>query len=302
MILVVCPNPSVDTFAVLETLTLGNTNRFSEVKEFPGGKGVHVAFALHELGAKVSLMGFWAGANGSWIKEQCRNVGLEVNGVELEGNTRKCYTIQSMDDRLDHTEFLEPGPSLGQAEFDLFLSQFQEQVKVAETVVISGSWPVNSPTDATKTLVKICNQYNKPVILDCTGVQLENALTSDLAILHLNEHEYQIASQKLADKLSKVEILAITKGKEGLFLKHQDQTLHGNVKLSQVISSVGSGDCLTAGLALAFTESRSLEEMVRYGVACGAANCLRADLGMLYRQDFERLITEVTIKALAYEA
>ncbi|UJP66586.1 1-phosphofructokinase family hexose kinase [Mongoliitalea daihaiensis] len=302
MILVVCPNPSVDTFAVLETLTLGNPNRFSEVKEFPGGKGVHVAFALRELGAKVVLTGFWAGANGSWIKEQCKQIGLEVSGVELEGNTRKCYTIQSMDDKIDHTEFLEPGPMMGAADFNLFISQFEEQVKGAETVVISGSWPVKSPTDATETLVKICNQYNKPVILDCTGVQLENALNRDLTILHLNESEYAVASQELADKLSKVGILAITKGREGLFLKHQDQMLHGNVKLAQIISSVGSGDCLTAGLALAFTESRSLEEIVRYGVACGAANCLRADLGMLYRQDVESLIAQVTIKALAYEA
>ncbi|SDD81994.1 tagatose 6-phosphate kinase [Pricia antarctica] len=49
MILAVCPNPSIDTYAWLTVFKKGQANRISGMMEFPGGKGIHVAMALKEL-------------------------------------------------------------------------------------------------------------------------------------------------------------------------------------------------------------------------------------------------------------
>ena len=39
----------------------------------------------------------------------------------------------------------------------------------------------------------------------------------------------------------------------------------------------------------------TFENMLRMGVACGGANCLREDLGMLYLEDVKKLFPEVDI-------
>ncbi len=300
MILVVCPNPSIDTYAQLEELKFGEPNRFINIQEFPGGKGVHVALALQEMGAKVSLLGFWAGPNGEWIKSECKKYGVEVGGVGLAGNTRKCYTIQSADQQLDHTEFLEPGPKMDIQSFEAFKKLFAERVKQAQLVIISGSWPVDSAENSCQELVRLCNQNQVDVILDCTGVQLQNALQENVTALHLNEIEYRETKNRMPNELKSVSMLALTKGKDGLELISSQGIIEGKVLLSKVISTVGSGDCLTAGLGFSLANNRELKDHARYAVAFGAANCLRAELGMLYREDVERLLPIIEIKEKKY--
>ena len=300
MILVVCPNPSIDTYAQMECMKFGEPNRFINIQEFPGGKGVHVALALQEMGSKVSLLGFWAGPNGEWVKSQCRDHGVDVGGISLSGNTRKCYTIRSTDEKMDHTEFLEPGPKMDIQSFEAFKELFAEKIKQAQLVIISGSWPLDSAENSCQELVKLCNQNQIDVILDCTGVQLQNALQENIKALHLNENEYEEANDMMTNELKSVSLLALTKGKEGLELISSGGIVEGKVSLSKVISTVGSGDCLTAGLGFSLVNNKDIQDHARYAVAFGAANCLRAELGMLYREDVERLLPIIEIKEKKY--
>ena len=69
MILCVCPNPSIDTISWVNQVVPAKINRIAKQKEFPGGKGVHVALAIKEIGERSAVIGFWAGASGSWIKK-----------------------------------------------------------------------------------------------------------------------------------------------------------------------------------------------------------------------------------------
>lgn len=48
-ILVVCPNPSIDTYAWIDGFANGVPNRIKREDRYPGGKGLHVAMALAEL-------------------------------------------------------------------------------------------------------------------------------------------------------------------------------------------------------------------------------------------------------------
>ena len=297
MILTVCPNPSVDTFAYLPLIKLGLSNRIEKIKEFPGGKGIHVALALQELGAEVELMGIWAGATGSWIKNSCTNQGVKLSGIDIQGSTRKCFTFITTESESDHTEILEPGPQLNEIDFHEFLENYKNSLRKASMVCISGSWPSGSPQDACQQLVKLANQGNVKVFLDCTGVQLKNALKEEVFGLHLNESEYFEACKDFGDDaFEKIECLALTKGKEGLELRFNNRQIHAKVILDKVISTVGSGDCLTAGVCFSVEKDMSTEEIAKFGVACGAANCLREDLGMLYKNDVVTLYDRVEIK------
>jgi tagatose 6-phosphate kinase len=301
MILSVCPNPSIDAYAWLESFEVGQANRIADIKEFPGGKGIHVAMAIKELGGSASIFANWAGANGEWIKKAPQLADIASTGIEIKGNNRKCYTFRSADKSLNNTELLEPGPILTTSDWERFLARFGISVKSCNLVCMSGSLPVGAPDNAYWQLLKICEKEGKKAILDCSGLQLEHALKTNFFGLHINEHEANSVfgtknSLEIRNHLKgKVSLIAITKGKEGLFLYSDAHTIHANVKIDEVKSTVGSGDCLTAGIAFAVEKGLSLIETARYGVACGAANCLNEDLGILKIKDVANLLPKIKL-------
>lgn len=302
MILTVCPNPSIDTYAWLQIFRNGQSNRIDEIKEYPGGKGTHVAMALKELNCPVSLIGNWAGTNGEWIRKSPQLEGIAILGPQLNGNNRKCYTFKSsLEKKFNNTELLEPGPKMTPADWESFLIQFKLALKDCSLVCLSGSWPVGAPEDAYFQLLRLCGQAGKKAILDCSGIQLRNALKGTFFGLHINEHEAE-ANFGTKDHLEihkqlkgRVSLLAITKGKDGLFLYMDNNYLHANVVLKEVKSTVGSGDCLTAGIAYSIVNELPLEQIATYGAACGAANCMNEDLGMLRLEDVRELLPQLGI-------
>lgn len=302
MLLSICPNPSIDTYAWMSDFQKGGVNRITRLQEFPGGKATHVALALAQLGAEAELMGAWAGSPGDWIRQACESYGVACSGPELSGSNRKCFTFRSDDPAFDNSELLEPGPEMRAEHWEAFKQSFRSRLAAAELICMSGSWPKNAPQDAYCQLLEIATSENKKVILDCSGTQLEEAMKLGCFGLHLNESEAEkfCGSNRLEDLLhklnGKVELVALTKGKEGLELFYKGSTIHSKVTIDKVVSTVGSGDCLTAGIAFAVHKDLSLSEIAAYGVACGAANCLNEDLGMLRKSDVDSLLPRVDLK------
>lgn len=304
MILSVCPNPSIDTYAWLDQIEAGGVNRISKLREYPGGKATHVAMALKELGSDTTLLGNWAGASGTWIQQQCESLKINTEGLLLKGSNRKCYTFRTDNALFLNTELLEPGPSMNETDWIEFLGIYDKEIQKSTIIVASGSWPKGVPEDAYLQIAQHAEKANKNVILDCSGSQLEKALQTSFFGLHINEHEaknlcgtddFNTILTKLGQKVA---LIAITKGKEGLWLHHNGRTIHANVKIDNVISTVGSGDCLTAGIAHAVNKKMDLEDIARYGVACGAANCLNEDLGILKLGDVNTLLPQVKINEI----
>lgn len=306
MILCVCPNPSVDTYAWIDDLTPG-VNRISKQEEFPGGKGIHVALAIEELGAEANVLCFWAGSTGAWINNECSRKSIICYGVDVDGANRKCYTFRTIEhgnQEWNNSELIEIGPSISSSDYDRFLALFKVRMEEANLICLSGSWPVEAPIGAYHDLIAIANTGGKRVILDASGLELEYALKAKPFGLHLNMEEAKnlCSTEDVNSILSflgkSVQLVALTKGKEGLFLMYQGQVLHAHLEIPQVLSTVGSGDCLTAGISYAVEQNMDIYDIARIGVTCGAANCLRDDLGMLYKEDVNKLINQVTIKEI----
>ena len=74
---------------------------------------------------------------------------------------------------------------------------------------------------------------------------------------------------------------------------------HAAIELAQVRNTVGSGDCLLAGMAVGMARSMNLEETLRLGVACGAANAQGEETGFVERRAVEALLSQVRVHRLA---
>jgi len=302
MILSVCPNPSIDTYAWLDQLQPGHSNRITKLEEFPGGKATHIAMALQELGQQNTLMGNWAGNTGLWIQQQCAQRGINISGITLEGQNRKCYTFRSSNPEFANTELLEPGPTFSADHWKEFKTAFEKEIEHHDLICISGSWPKGAPNVATKDLINCVNKAEKKIIIDCSGEQLKQCLSESFFGIHMNEDEaISLFNTNSIDRIienlkSRVELIAITKGAEGLWLYYQGQLYHSNVRIDQVISTVGAGDCLTAGIAYAVQNKLTPEQIAAYGAACGAANCMHEELGELRLESVQKLLKKVVVK------
>jgi fructose-1-phosphate kinase PfkB-like protein len=172
---------------------------------------------------------------------------------------------------------------------------FNENVASAKCIVLSGSWSQGAIGDEYQCLIDVANQHKKASFVDCTGDQLINALRARPHTVHLNRSEFQdqFGSENPAKSLNMLldqcEKVALTDGDKGLYLIEKNRTFHAISSVDLMHSAVGSGDCLMAGFAVAFSKSLDSSETAGLAASCGAANCLRHDLGMLFADDVKLL-------------
>ncbi len=299
MILSVCPNPSVDTYWWMDALEKGVPNRVSRQEPYPGGKGVHVALNVAALQRASALLGIWAGSKGKWLQQACKEKQVVCSGIWVEGENRSCITVMSDDASVADTEFLETGPAINTAAYHSFLELYNDLLADADQVVLSGSWPPGAPKDAYGAFIDAANEKGIPVWIDCAGDLLRQAILHAPFGIHINKKEaIDLRGDLTAAKdylLQYCRQVALTMGKEGLLFCTREKELYAHCRVDNVISTVGCGDALLAGIAVASAEHYPLKEIAAYGTACGGANCMRHELGMFYKKDVALLLQQVSI-------
>lgn len=292
MILCVCPNPSIDKFVWIDDFKPGQINRTRREQVFPGGKGVHVALGIAELGEETAILGFWGGHTGKYINEYCESKGISCFGPEIDEPNRTCLNFRSNGD-LNGTEVLEAGPFIDDEVAYLFWLEYTRLLDMASVVCLSGSWPLTSATTEIGYGEFTVAAKKKAIraFVDCSGKSLVDVLPARPHCIHINNLEgldvfHEESPLKIANTLlQNCEVAAVTAGEEGLYLVSKGHSpLHANCKLDQIISPVGSGDSLMAGLVVAHKRGLNFDETAKLATACGAANCIREELGMFIRK------------------
>ena len=295
-ILIICPNPSVDTYAWMEDFEVGVPNRINRKKQYPGGKGIHVAMALAEFDIPVTVAGFWGGETGQWIQRKTSEYYPKISfiGPKLTEWSRVCYTFKSQSD-FDDTEILEPGPEINLSDFESLKKDISKCINDFSLAAICGSWPTGSTEEACAQFVELFQKKDIRTFIDCTGIQLENTLKVKPFGVHLNRKEisdyfqtdFETAKRQILNHCSQA---AITDGAKGLYLISGHQEHHALAKIDNVLGTIGSGDCLLAGILMGHYRTLSNQEIANTGAAFGAANCVREELGMLHKKDVEDLL------------
>ncbi|MEC0247530.1 PfkB family carbohydrate kinase, partial [Paenibacillus chitinolyticus] len=63
----------------------------------------------------------------------------------------------------------------------------------------------------------------------------------------------------------------------------------------RAVNPVGSGDAMVAGMVTALRQGRSDADAARFGAACGSANALQMQAGVVTAEDVERIFRSVTV-------
>lgn len=309
MILTVTLNAAIDKRYVVEGYQEGQVNRVKECSYVPGGKGLNVSKPASIYGAEVVATGFVGGHAGNYIEDSLKPFGIKSEFYHVEAESRSCINIW---DEVNHvqTEFLEPGFTLTEKDFDGFEQKFRTLVKGAKIVAMSGSVPKGLDGTAYQRLVRIVKEAGKPVILDTSGQLLEMGIQAAPTLIKPNIDEIRMLTGKTCDDINDiieaakeihrngVEIVAVSLGADGSLVVGEEGTFRAEVPKIDAVNTVGCGDAMIAGVAIGIEEGLSLPEMLRKASAVSAAAAMREETGFFCMEDMENLLPEIKITKL----
>lgn len=309
MILTVTLNAAIDKRYVVEGYQEGQVNRVKECSYVPGGKGLNVSKPASIYGAEVVATGFVGGHAGNYIEDSLKPFGIKSEFYHVEAESRSCINIW---DEVNHvqTEFLEPGFTLTEKDFDGFEQKFRTLVKGAKIVAMSGSVPKGLDGTAYQRLVRIVKEAGKPVILDTSGQLLEMGIQAAPTLIKPNIDEIRMLTGKTCDDINDiieaakeihrngVEIVAVSLGADGSLVVGEEGTFRAEVPKIDAVNTVGCGDAMIAGFAIGMEEGLSIPEMLRKASAVSAAAAMREETGFFCMEDMENLLPEIKITKL----
>lgn len=309
MILTVTLNAAIDKRYVVEEVRTGEVNRVRECVYTPGGKGLNVSKPAAIYGAEVTATGFVGGHAGHYIEDALRPFGIKSAFYHMEEESRSCINIWDEKNRCQ-TEFLEPGFSVTEADFEGFLEHFQGLVTDAEVVTISGSVPKGLDGTAYQRMVKLVKDVKKPVILDTSGKPLEAGIEACPTMIKPNLDEIRMLTGKDCTDPDEIldaakvlhgrgiEIVTVSLGGEGALVVSGEGAYRARVPRIHAVNTVGCGDSMTAGFALGLSEGLSIRETLQKASAVSAAAAMREETGFFVKEDMERLLPQIEITAL----
>jgi tagatose 6-phosphate kinase len=276
VILAVCLNPAVDVTYSVTALRHGTSHTVSTVRRRAGGKGVNVARVLAQLGEAVTVCGFAGGGTGRWLSDELGGSGVADRLTAIAGDTRQCVTVV---DDADATVFNEPGPVVGNGEWDQLADTFAQQLAGCAAVVMSGSVPPGAPADAYARLVRIARRHEVPTIVDTSGAHLRAAIDAGPTVLAPNRAEVGLPTGDRAELLAEAAELSrrtggtavVSAGRDGLVAVSGEHRWWARPPRQVTGNPTGAGDALSAGLARGLARGAAWPLVLADALALAAA-------------------------------
>ena len=261
MIATVTLNPCIDRVIYVHGLALDETNRYTKVTRYAGGKGIDVSRAIQEMHGRAVAYGFVGGATGQMLQILLDEAAVAYNFTPISHETRSNYIITDLKTQCQ-TRIDSPGPHITSAEFERFHRKVLQLFPKPDLVVLGGSVPPGVRKSVYCDMIQEAKEYGVRSVLDCDGDWLAQGIKAKPFLVTPNvrearellgrplDTEDQIVAAARELVAAGVENVVITRGDLGLTAAREGQVVSARPPEVKVRSTVGAGDCAVAGLAL----------------------------------------------------
>ncbi len=280
MILSVCLSPSIDINMELDSLNVGRLNIVKGKSITYSGKGINVAFGVSRLGKAGLLTGFMYDENGTLFKQVLSKEKITSKFVWNPGRIRENYKI--IDNRAMLTEINDVSSPVSPQNQKKLIDMVKTLSEKSNVCVISGSLPQGVDNDYYKRLFEAVNPKNIK-IADASGGRLKSALDAGVDLVKPNKEELSallntefesraelLEGAKALTRMGAKNVL-LSMGKDGAIITNGVESYFCKSVNVAVNSTVGAGDAMVSGAAVAMEEGKSLKEILLSGVAAGTA-------------------------------
>ncbi|MGI0118505.1 1-phosphofructokinase [Zooshikella sp. RANM57] len=297
-------NPALDLTGQLSSVQLGEVNCIREASLRPAGKGVNVSCVLADMKVPVAATGILGDENAQAFNTLCANRIIQDEFLVAPGSTRINVKISA--DQV--TEFNFPGLEFNQSVISQFENTIERLLPDFSLWVVAGSLPACLPRDYYFKLISHLNAHGKKVLFDSSSVPFAEGIKakpwlikpnaselSDWAGLTLESPESQIkvARELIQDGITHV---VISNGAQGVLWVTATECWQAQPPKVEVISTVGAGDTLVAGIAYGLMKQETPEQILRRATALSACAVTQVGVGVKDYQQVERISHLIQIK------
>ena len=294
-------NPAIDKSSSVDHVVAERKLYCKPPRFEPGGGGVNVSRAIKKLGGKSRLLYPAGGMTGKRLKELLDEEDLNHRAFPIAGMIRESLVI--LDEATGQQyRFGMPGPKLKKNEWQSFLQELEALDPAPDYIVASGSLPQGVPADFYAQVTRIGKKRGAKTIVDVSGKALKEALNEGVFLIKPNVREFrELVGEEIKEesqikaeaqemvKSGRCEVLIISLGAAGALVVSEEFTEHILPPTVPIVSKVGAGDSMVAGVALSLARGNPLRESVLFGVASGSAAVMTPGSELCLREDAERL-------------
>ena len=307
-ILTVTVNPAVDEAIAIDEFVLGGENRCRLDSLDAGGKGINASRVIRRLGRDTIALGFVGGMTGAMIRARLDEEQVQHAFDDVTAMTRQ--NVMLYESRLGRrSRFYLPGADVDVARLGDLKVRLQN-LQPGAVVVLGGSLPPGLPPETYYDLVLWLRERGIRSIVDTSGEALRRVLAAKPALIKpnvaeasdvlgraiLGDNDALAAARELC--AMGAESAVVSQGADGAIAAGADGCWKATPPSVVARSTVGSGDSMVAGLAIALNENAGVAEGLRLGTAAGAGTATTPATHLCRREDFERLLPHVTVRSL----
>lgn len=279
-IITVTLNPAIDQTITVKQLKVGEVHRAQSVYYTAGGKGIMVASCLADWHDEpISVTGFLGIDNAVVFKSVFQEKQIQDKFIHVAGTNRTNIKIV---DEHQTTDVNLPGISSTEEALQQLLNCLETPYDI---VILSGSLPLHCRHDAYAQMLEVLKKNHSKVIVDASGEALIEALQTETKPYCIKPNRLEL-SQWAGRELSSlhdihqearkllatgIQLVVISLGEEGALFFNHKSVLKAYLKASTIMTTVGAGDAMVAGIATALRENAPLERIARLSTAFAVA-------------------------------
>ena len=302
-------NPAFDLVGRLARIEIGEVNTVETLGLYPAGKGINVAKVLADLGAKLSVTGFLGEENqGDFVQAFAQN-GVDDKFYRIAGKTR--INVKITETEADVTDLNFLGFEISEQDWEAFTRQSQTWESQYDLVAVCGSLPRGVTPEQFAAWLESLHQQGLKVVLDSSNAALTAGLTAHPWLVKPNRRELEVWAGRSLHTIEEVieaaeqlrshgiEHVIISMGEKGSVWLNGEGVLQAQPpRCENVVSTVGAGDSMMAGLIYGFSQGWSKEKTLSFASATSALAVSQSNVGISDKQALEQILAQVKLTNL----
>lgn len=302
-------NPAVDIGYEVPQLIADRKVQADTTAYHPGGNGINVALALTKLAVPIYCCSVIGGESGDLLLRLLGDgLGSNHKIFRVAGETRLNATLLQKRPPSQY-EVASRGPEIPVKVLNELDECFLADCKTGYGV-LTGSIPPGVPDDHYRRLVGRIQAQGGRAVVDAHGDLLQQAIEAQPYLVRVNNYVLEMTSRQRLDEIEAVATaarelqqrgigkLCISLGARGAILLDDANSYHCTAPRVKVLSTVGCGDALLAGLLAADLRGEDLPAMLRLGVICGSATATHPGTLLFTPEEVEQSGYELELTAL----
>lgn len=302
-------NPALDLTLQVPQLRVGEVNKGLEPHWDAAGKGVNVASILADAGLKVTATGVLGAANAERFEALFAAKGISDQFVRVSGETRLNLKLNDPVHQ-QTTDINLTGLELSRQTLDDLQARLLGVAQAGDIVALCGSLPPNVEAEFYATLLGKLHAQGCVTVLDSSGAALLSALPLGASVLKPNQSELAaVLERPLSDEMQLIaaarellargsELVTVSQGERGALFITAREVVRARPPQVQVVSSVGAGDAMVAGLIAARVRGLSLPDTAHLATSYSLGAITRLGANLPPAAELASLAEQVMVEAV----